>query len=75
MKGVAMRVVLNTDGQFGENGPRKGAVGEAERIITDEFGDVMLTVFFEGFRGPFWVYLSQVLWPGESAFGGGTTVP
>ena len=70
-----MFVQLNTSGQFGPDGPQEGAQGDAVQLVTDEYGDAMLAVFFDGFERLYWVSLDHVLHPGESSFGGGTTRP
>lgn len=70
-----MFVQLNKSGEFGLDGPAEGATGTAYKIVTDEFGQVWLGVYFEGHTGLFWVLLEHVLYPGESSFGGGTTWP
>lgn len=61
-----MRVTMVKEAQFGPDGPQAGAVGEARAIQKNSDGDVLLAVFFEGFKGVFWVKLEHVLHPDTS---------
>lgn len=58
-----LRITLNKDDQYGEDGPQSGAKGMVILIHKHPDGDYWAMVVFDDFEYNYWLPLDYVLYP------------